>query len=210
MAPKPDDYQRGEVEFFNASLAEHGESFKALRWGSEASQTVRFQALARIGDLAGCRVLDIGCGFGDLFGYLRKQGTACDYHGVDINSNLLAVARKKYPEARFSQADILADGWSEKGDYVLSSGLFGMGVTPWTPFVEAMLERMFALAERGLGFNMQSSWSPECYPNGLPTEMDFDPLRWLDYCRQRLSRRIAFHHDYLPHDYTVFVYPEAE
>jgi hypothetical protein len=36
--------------------------------------------------------------------------------------------------------------------------------------------------------------------------VNYDPVYWIAFCRQRFSNRIAFLHDYLPHDFTVFVY----
>jgi ubiquinone/menaquinone biosynthesis C-methylase UbiE len=53
-------------------------------------------ALVRLGDLAGRRVLDVGCGTGRLAAVLAER-----YHarvwGVDVSSEMLAVARERLP-----------------------------------------------------------------------------------------------------------------
>ncbi|KAI1302262.1 methyltransferase domain protein [Xylaria venustula] len=43
-------------------------------------------------DLKGCRVLDLGCGFGWFSRFARSEGAA-HVHGIDISSNMLNKAR---------------------------------------------------------------------------------------------------------------------
>ncbi|HNY11350.1 MAG TPA: class I SAM-dependent methyltransferase [Candidatus Wallbacteria bacterium] len=40
----------------------------------------------------GVRILDIGCGFGEMLGYHKARG--CDVYGVEADSNILRVAEK--------------------------------------------------------------------------------------------------------------------
>ena len=39
-------------------------------------------------------VLDIGCGFADLYGYIRQHQLDLTYKGIDINPNFLLVAKE--------------------------------------------------------------------------------------------------------------------
>ena len=48
-------------------------------------------------------LLDVACGTGTHAGFLCKY---YDVEGVDLNSNMLKVARKKYPGIRFTQGDM--------------------------------------------------------------------------------------------------------
>ncbi len=50
-------------------------------------------------------VLDLGCGNGRLFAFLKKQGFQ-SYLGVDQSEELLKCAKKAHPEAKFLLADI--------------------------------------------------------------------------------------------------------
>ncbi|MFH1326031.1 MAG: class I SAM-dependent methyltransferase [Candidatus Falkowbacteria bacterium] len=50
-------------------------------------------------------VLDLGCGNGRLFELFRD--TDVKYTGIDQSHNLIKLAQKKYPEAKFIQGDIL-------------------------------------------------------------------------------------------------------
>lgn len=53
---------------------------------------------------SGDKILDLGCGNGRLFEILKDK--CIDYLGVDNSENLIEIARKKYPEARFETADV--------------------------------------------------------------------------------------------------------
>jgi SAM-dependent methyltransferase len=63
------------------------------------------QVLAEVPFAPGQRVLDLGCGPGDLTAELARRG--CRVLGVDLNEELLAVARARaIPGAEFRQADL--------------------------------------------------------------------------------------------------------
>jgi SAM-dependent methyltransferase len=63
---------------------------KTLGWGSTEMQEYRFQQAINKLDLSNKSVLDIGCGFGDLFNYLNKNDFPFDkYIGWDINPDLI-------------------------------------------------------------------------------------------------------------------------
>ncbi len=49
-------------------------------------------------------VLDVGCGSGRWYPYFKKQGV--EYRGVDISSNLVKMAQKKYPEGMFKTCKV--------------------------------------------------------------------------------------------------------
>lgn len=53
----------------------------------------------------GNKVLDLGCGNGRLFELFDNQ--AIEYIGVDYSTNLIGLAQKKYPSAKFITADAL-------------------------------------------------------------------------------------------------------
>jgi len=64
--------------------------------------------LARhLGDVAGKRVLDLGCGHGWFTNELDRRGA--DVVGIDGSERLLAIARSRYPTATFEHRD-LANG----------------------------------------------------------------------------------------------------
>ena len=114
--------QKEVAAFFRLHLHLHGPNWRGLGWQSRRSQLRRFAVLLEVGPLANTRVLDIGCGVGDLYHYLRRRGIAVTYTGFDILPEMVAHARRRYPEAQFEVRDVLQGLGSERFDYVLCSG----------------------------------------------------------------------------------------
>jgi hypothetical protein len=101
---------------------------QALGWNGAASQHARFEALTRIGDLAQRSVLDAGCGYADLYPYLRQRYAGVRYYGIEQVPELLEVAQARYPEAEditLRSGDFLREALPPT-DYVLA----GAGLQP--------------------------------------------------------------------------------
>jgi len=64
-------------------------------------------------DLPPKRVLDIGCGAGDLAADVRRAFPNADIVGLDASAAGLEIARGKVPDATFLQRDLLAPGQPE-------------------------------------------------------------------------------------------------
>ena len=61
-------------------------------------------ALSRCPAHPGQRILDLGCGVGDVSQFLASHGL--EVTGVDGNPELLAAARERYPACRFERQDL--------------------------------------------------------------------------------------------------------
>lgn len=81
--------------FYNAALQKHGLTCRALHWNSEQSQNLRFRVLLSFvrEDISACKVVDIGCGFGDLYRYMRSK--PLEYIGIDIMDSMVVEAKKR-------------------------------------------------------------------------------------------------------------------
>ena len=64
----------------------------------------RDEALACIPLLDGQRILDLGCGVGQVAARFHRLGA--QVIGVDGNERLLEVARARHPEVRFERLDL--------------------------------------------------------------------------------------------------------
>lgn len=190
------------ADLYRSLLTTHGESYRTLNWGSREGQWLRFAVLAGIGDLAGARILDVGCGLAHFADWLEEQGIAVDYTGLDLTPELLDEAARRRPGLRFVQgsildASLLAD---EHFDYVFASGIF----TYYRESAEATLQkavaRMWSLAGRGLAFNSLSAWASDpCMDEYYP-----DPLAVAGYGRT-ITPWVVLRHDYHPRDFTVYL-----
>ena len=190
------------VRLYGELVSQHGISFRSLGWSSGESQALRFGVLAQIGKMNGARVLDVGCGLGDLYGWMRGRRLRVRYTGVDITPEMVEKARKRFPTARFQVADLLDSSQRvTRHDFVLSSGIFTHHSRFGTEFLMAMVRRMFESSTHATGFNCLSGWSDEKEAG----EFHADPLKVMSMCR-KLTSRVVLRHDYHPRDFTIYLY----
>jgi SAM-dependent methyltransferase len=94
------------------------------------------EALAVLPLERGDRVLDIGCGVGDVAA--RLDGRGVDVVGIDSNAELIAAARARYPQVRFVEADVQDLAAESLG---LFDGLWASFVTAYFPNLVPVLAR---------------------------------------------------------------------
>lgn len=188
------------IKRYEDRLNEHGTSMKALGWRDEEQQKLRFKILSEIGDLHGKKVLDVGCGFGDLYGFLKGKGIDTDFTGYDITPKFIKEAKKKYPDARFEVRDIQSEKISETFDYVLSSGVFNHMISDNISFTKDMLKRMFEMSREGVAVNMMTD------------RVDFkdkhlhyySPEKMVTFTKS-LTRHFTVRHDYGLYEFTLYL-----
>ena len=195
--------QRVVVDFFRWHVEAYGNDWRALGWQSRHTQFHRFAILAEIGDLAHCRVLDVGCGLGDLYSYFETAAIPVDYTGYDLLPDMVERARKRFPQARFEVRDVLQGLGAERFDYILSSGAFNVNFGENLPAVQRVIRDMFAHCEHGVAINFIKR-----YPGASndPIFHYYDPQAMLTFC-QTLCRHARLREGYLPNDFTLYLYP---
>lgn len=181
------------VATYEAALRKHGPTVRALKWTNEHSQQERFRLIAEVGPWDGASVADVGCGLGDLFGFLREAGHDVRYTGYDLSPRMVATARRRYRDrrARFEVRDVLAQGFGGRFDYVVASGTFNLKVANHDRFLRRMLAAMYGACRRAIAFNVfhpyeDTRWTAVVEWAGyycVPRE------RVLGWC-QRLSRHV--------------------
>ena len=198
----PDD-RDGYRERYLARLKEYGHDPRSLGW-SKGKQEERFTALTSRVDLTRVgSVLDVGCGFGDLYAFLQEQGFKGRYLGVDFIEELIDVGRKAYPAAEFAVGDI--GELSDQGpfDLVVASGIFNGVLThedQWA-HIETTLQKMVTLASFACAADFMSSWVDYRRDDTFYAE----PERVFGIAKS-LSRRVVLLHDYLPFEFAVWLF----
>jgi SAM-dependent methyltransferase len=197
---------RDVVQHFSGLVSANAPGPNAVGWGSRASQEKRFAVLADVGPLEGARILDVGCGTADLFGFLQRRGLHVDYTGYELTPAMAAAARQRYPEARVELVDLMAqpEPLQERFDYVMVSGMFYLRQREPMAYVEAMVRRMIALCTRGVAFNLLSARAA-LGEQDHPGEFYADPGRVLTLCLE-ITPWVVLRHDYMPHDFTTYLY----
>ncbi len=199
------DHDRAEVtHFFSESLRRYGYNPRSLGW-IEGTQETRFRVLAAIGDLEGCSVLDVGCGFGDFYEFLCRKGIKVDYTGVDLNPDFLDIARQRHPDARFITADFEVAKIDGRFDWAFESGVFNYMVSDHQSFVGNMVRRMFKAARKGIAIDFLNNRG-SFFSAGLYHP---DPADMYHFCN-KLSRRVVLRCDYKPSEFCVYVYKDTK
>ena len=188
--------------YYRELIAQHGNRREIAGWGSQASQERRFAVFARHLPLQGARIVDVGCGRGDLFGYLKSTGqTPGAYVGLDLMEEALTFGRANHPDGQFLCGDLLDPEISlPDADYVLSSGIFNLDGPDHGQWIADMAKVMFCAARRGAAFNMISRFAPEHKPDHYYA----DPAGILAMA-QEITPFVTLVHDYAIHDMTVLL-----
>ncbi len=191
------------VARYQARYAEFGYDPRALGW-TKGRQKVRFAAaLERIGTSFGS-ILDVGCGFGDLFSYLRDQGWKGDYLGIDIVPDLVAEGRARFGSlgAKFACADITAHDFEGKADVAVAIGMFNHRLRQDNlQFVRETLAAMWRRTTQAVAADFLSISADQ--PRGDLYYADPAEIVRLGL---GLSRRVVLNHGYMPFEFNVQVW----
>lgn len=147
--------------FYMAKLIGDKSPFHRVGWKSRQTQEARFNALLAIADLKDKSILDLGCGLGCLYGYLKEQGWNGEYTGIDVLDMMIRGARKRFPGAAFEKKNILLNPPNRQWDYVLISGIFNHRVKDNWAWIEETVRSCFKLSRVGMAFNLLESQSRE-------------------------------------------------
>ncbi len=189
-------------EHYQNLVRTKGDSPGSGQWGSIDESLVRYLELMKIGDLNGCRILDIGCSIGYFAEYLQEHNIICQYTGIDIVPEAIQIARKKFPDMKFECLDITQESLETTYDYVLVSAVFNNFTPNGNIFLQTLIKKAFSLCEKGLAFNFISS-----YVNFRQETMAYyEPETVLSFCIQHLSRKVTIIHHYYHCDVCIYVY----
>ena len=183
--------------------------YQVLDWSSHDSQHARFGVLAGNVDLAAKTLLDVGCGLGDLWGYLKSCGVDARYTGVDILEKMVAAAGQRHSDARFVCADLFGDSAAitektertfEPGsfDVVFCSGIFNLNLGNNHDFLARGLARLLELARSHLVFNLLHSRAQTADSRYF----HYDPHTVMSML-ESLPCSVKLIDDYLPNDFTL-------
>jgi SAM-dependent methyltransferase len=187
-------------------MAEQNASDSVKVDASPRAQRMRFAAFAALEAavaLEGTTILDVGCGLGDLWAYLKTLGVRCEYVGVDVSEAMVVQARSKFPDATFETRDILEWDPGRRFDYVVAIGIHNVRIPGVEPLLERMTKRQFELCSRAAHVSLLTDRYPAFGPKALSWRAE-DVLSMA----LGITANVALRHDYLPNDFSVTLYRE--
>jgi SAM-dependent methyltransferase len=191
------------ISRYSKRLVKFGPAVQALGWRDEAQQKLRFQIFLECLEIDdNTSILDVGCGFGDFYNYLKIKNKTFIYEGCDISPEIIDVARKTNQNIKFQVCD-LRDGvyLNQSFDYVCVSGIFNYKISDNETFLRETLIAAYSICKRGVIVNMTTD------------KVDFkdsllyyyNPGSVIDFCSS-LTRRLIIRHDYPLFEFTIGLY----
>ena len=149
--------------YYESNMAKDLPEYGILGWESEEAQRLRFDVLLDRVNLDGKKLLDVGCGTGNLLEHINSRGIKVEYTGVDILEQMIEKANKKRLDAVFLHADIFKESIFSPGsfDVVYTSGIFNLNLGNNREFLRKALGLFFNLSSEAVVFNLLHVESPD-------------------------------------------------
>lgn len=170
---------------------------------NRGKQWLRFEMLFKTFEIENSRILDIGCGLGDLVDFLYEKSEPFKYTGIDLTKSFIEEAEKKHKQSnvRFIYGDFL----EEKGlecDVAVCSGAFNYRLKDQSNLDVAFeaMKKAFDIADVGIAFNFLSKYVDYQVEEGYY----YDPADILNFSYS-LSRNVVLWSNYMPFEFTVAV-----
>ena len=188
-------------KFHGAEAARLGATTEVLWKGGPASQRSRFAQIVRaVPQWNGKSVLDVGCGFADLYDYLSETGRQVSYAGVDLCEPMIERCRERHPQCEFHLGGVLelpADQF--RCDIAVGCGIFAFPNPDWENYLLTTVRHMFALSREAVVINFLSSYSQAPSPESHYA----DPAATLGLLMKNVTPWAVLLHDYRWNDFTV-------
>jgi SAM-dependent methyltransferase len=201
----------GNVEdYYSEKVEVHGATARGVDWNSPDSQRLRFVQLLKLTDRTQpFTINDYGCGYGALADYLKDEGYAFQYCGLDISPKMMAKAKERHAGMQ-NVAFVAKEQDLSDADYTVASGVFNVKLqascAEWESYVLRTLETISSLSRRGFAFNVLTKYSDPEFRR--PDLYYGDPLFFFDCCKTKFSRFVSLLHDYPLYEFTILVRKE--
>lgn len=194
------------ARYYADRLRRFGSTPAGVDWRDGASQHVRFEQLWRVVSESDSSVIDLGCGYGALVGFLEARGFSGTYLGVDVSAEMIDAARRHHgirPNVSFE----VGSTPSRPADYLVASGIFNvkqtLAASEWEKYVLRTLNDVDRVSLKGFAFNCLTSYSD---PHLMRDDLFYaDPGHYFDLCKRRYSGQVALLHDYGLYEFTIIV-----
>lgn len=193
------------IRRYRDRLSSYGQSIEALASGTTERRDIRFSTLKSVGNLEGKKVLDLGCGFGDFYAWLKGQGMDVLYTGYDISPELIQVCNDRFPGSRFEVRDIQETGIPEKFDYIVCSQAFNNRLSEDSNIktMKDIISVCFEACNEGLAIDMLTSYVDFREPHLFY----YSPEDMFSFAKS-LTKRVALRHDYPAYEFALFLYSD--
>jgi len=193
------------ISRYKDRLEKFGPSIDSLASGTIDRRTIRFNLLANVDDLSGATILDLGSGLGDFYGFLLEKDIKVNYTGYDLSPDLVELAKKQFPDAKFEVRDIQIDGIEGRFDYIVSSQTFNFRLENENnmDIVKSCLKICYNHCDKGMCFDFLTSY--------VDYKEDhlfyYSPEELFSYAKT-LTKRVSLIHESPLYEFALYLYPD--
>jgi SAM-dependent methyltransferase len=197
------EYNNSNSDYYLKLFEKYGQSPKSLGW-DKGKQFLRFDQLTKYYILKDCSILDIGCGFGDFATYLKSKDAweSIHYLGIDLIDDFVQVATKSHDQDnfRFISGEFIETNFSDKFDYVISSGVFNLNndFEDNYKLLENFIAKMLSHCNKSVSIDFLSDQVEFKHSHNF----HWEPSRVLKMA-YKFSKNISLSNDYFPFEFTI-------
>jgi len=182
-------------KFYTSAIEKHGTTAKGVNWASKENQHIRFAELLKLlpSKLHNVTFVDAGCGFGDLYLYMKKRKRLPKkYIGIDSLTDMYSIASQNT-----AQEILIADICKEtlpNADYYVCSGALNV----LTKFeTHQFIRNCYNSSKQGFIFNI-------LFGDKESETYNYMNAKEISQIAKELNvRELLFRGDYLENDMTV-------
>lgn len=209
---KKGSHMQKVIKYYEDNLKKYGPNDeRSLGW-TKHKQEARFTQLLRFLKPERGTLLDIGCGFGDLYTYLKKNPKYryVDYTGIDVMQQFIDIAIQNHPDKcdSFYRADFCTENGRDDYDFCVASGIFGHMVyeseQEMYGFVEKIMSKAFQMCRGGVAFNFLSD---KVDYRTSAEDFHASPEKVLSLA-YRLSKNIVLDNSTMPFEFSVTIFKD--
>lgn len=192
---------------YRHAFEQFGDSPNAVFW-PKGRQWERFNSLTSQIKIDNFSLLDYGCGLGHLFTFLQDRFSTFSYTGVDIVDEFIAQNKSKYPTSKFLKINDFGDV-KNNYDFITIAGVFNIlytNLNDHKKIVFNTIKHLFEYTNIALSINFMTDLvdfkSENSYHQNIPEIFEF--------ACNHLSKRLIIDQSYMPYEFTITIFKDAE
>ncbi len=192
-------------QYYETNNKEGYPDYYILGWESEEAQRLRFKQLVGDIDLDGRKILDVGCGTGNLLEYISSEYKKYEYTGVDVLPHMIERASQKKLNGKFICMDVFKDNPYENKsfDVIFSSGIFNLNLGNNQEFLLDAVELFLNLAAETVSFNLL--WDKSEDKDNKYFYFSPEKVEEIFRNKYRAGWQVSTQKGYLHNDFTVHI-----
>ena len=195
-------------DYYADKFRQFGPTPRGADWRDLEGQELRFAQLVKIcgKDRAGS-LIELGCGYGALYLYLRRRGWDMDYTGYDLAEDMVHAARVTLGDDPSAKVAV-GSRPGQVGEYCVASGIFnvrlGFSDAQWRNYMLETIDDIARAAQKGFAFNVLTRFAD---PERMDPRLYYaDPGELLNHCLSSYGRHISLLHGYGLYEFTLLVW----